>query len=190
MPLPDHFDLLAPLYDRLIRVDSEPSLGLHLNLPTEGWLLDAAGGTGRMAERLAGSVGGVIVLDASTPMLRQALSKGCCLAVAGTTERLPVANGSLARITLVDAYHHLADQERSLAELWRTLAPGGRLVIEEPDIRRLAVRIVALIEKLALMRSHFASGDRMAADLRRLGAQVEVRAENHTLYVVADKPAA
>jgi hypothetical protein len=54
----------------------------------------------------------------------------------------------------------------------------------------LAVRIIALIEKLALMRSHFASGDRMAADLRRLGAQVEVRAENHTLYVVADKPAA
>ena len=41
------------------------------------------------------------------------------------------------------------------AELWRTLKPGGRLVIMEPDIRLFSVKLVALAEKVALMRSHF-----------------------------------
>jgi len=35
----------------------------------------------------------------------------------------------------------------------RVLAPGGRLVIEEPDVERTPVRLIALAEKLALMRS-------------------------------------
>ena len=46
---------------------------------------------------------------------------------------------------------------RVLGELLRVLKPDGRLVIEEPDIRKLPVRIVALLEKLFLMRSHFKS---------------------------------
>ena len=190
VPLPDLFDLLAPLYDRMIRADDEPPLLQHLDLPAGGWLLDAAGGTGRMAERIAGAVDHVLVLDASHPMLRQAMSKGCCLAVVAATERLPLADGSLRRICLVDAYHHLADREMSVRELWRVLAPGGRLVIEEPDIDRLAVKIVAIMETVALMRSHFAHGEAIALVLNRLGAQVELRRDGHTLWAVADKPAA
>jgi len=35
--------------------------------------------------------------------------------------------------------------------------PGGRIIIEEPDIRNFRVKLLALGEKLALMRSHFLS---------------------------------
>ena len=47
---------------------------------------------------------------------------------------------------MVDALHHVADQEATIRELWRLLKPGGRIIIEEPDIRRFEVKLLALIE--------------------------------------------
>ena len=45
---------------------------------------------------------------------------------------LPYPDGSLANIVAVDVLHHLADQQRFLDEVRRTLRPGGRLVAVEP----------------------------------------------------------
>jgi demethylmenaquinone methyltransferase/2-methoxy-6-polyprenyl-1,4-benzoquinol methylase len=87
----------------------------------------------------------------------------------------------------VDAYHHLESQTDALADLWRVLAPGGRLVIEEPDIRLPAVRLIALAEKLALMRSHFVLAERIAAGLAGLGAKTEIRRSGHTAWVIGEK---
>ena len=39
--------------------------------------------------------------------------------------------------------------------MFRVLKPGGLLVIEEPDIRTFGVKLIAIAEKLLLMRSHF-----------------------------------
>jgi demethylmenaquinone methyltransferase/2-methoxy-6-polyprenyl-1,4-benzoquinol methylase len=107
--------------------------------------------------------------------------------VAGRTEQLPFRAGSFARVVMVDALHHLADQEASLAELWRIVEPGGRIVIEEPDISRLAVRLVAFFERLARMRSRFLPAATIAAMARRQGAQTSTHRRNHTVWVVVDK---
>ena len=42
------------------------------------------------------------------------------------------------------------------------LKPGGSIVIEEPDIRKFTVKLIALAEKITLMRSHFLSPDKIA----------------------------
>ena len=88
---------------------------------------------------------------------------------------------------MVDALHHVCDQEHTAAELWRALKPGGRLVIEEPDVRTGIVKLVALFEKLALMRSHFLSPPQIAALFEWDDAQVEIVTEGHTSWVVVDK---
>ncbi len=187
MPALNHFDLLAPIYDRLFRQPDDSRLTEAASLPIRGRLLDVGGGTGRMAAKLTPAAGLVIVADASLKMLRQARRKPALLAVASRAERLAFADGCCERIVLVDSYHHLECQTDALRELWRVLAPGGRLVIEEPDVRLLAVRLLALGEKLLLMRSHFVPAERIAGELAGLGASTEIRRGRNTAWVIAEK---
>ncbi len=183
----DHFDLLAPLYDRLIRPPADSRLNEVAGLPARGRLLDAGGGTGRIAERLRDQIDQIVIADSSLKMLKQAHIKGGFDAVGCHTEVLPFPDGSFERIIVVDAYHHLTNQGSSLAEFWRVLAPGGRLVIEEPDIDRFAVKLIAIGEKIAFMRSHFVRAERIAERLARMGANAAVERENHAAWVIADK---
>jgi demethylmenaquinone methyltransferase/2-methoxy-6-polyprenyl-1,4-benzoquinol methylase len=184
----NHFDLLAPFYDRVIKSSDRKRLAEILDLPISGRLLDAGGGTGRIAEGLVDRAGRVVVSDSSLKMLHQARSKEGLDLVGGETERLPFPDGCFERVLIVDSFHHLADQARSLTELWRVLTPGGLLVIEEPDIRRIAVKLVALAEKLTLFRSHFIPAERIATLLEEYDAQATVHREGHTAWVVGEKP--
>jgi len=188
MPLFDHFDILAPLYDRLIRLPEGDILAKMAGLPVSGLLLDAGGGTGRVAQRLVDRSGQVVIADSSVKMLRQALSKDGLDVVGSEIESLPFGDGCFERVVIVDTFHHLSDQGRSLTELWRVLMPGGRLVIEEPDIRRFPVKLVALAEKLALFRSHFVPAEQIASHLDSFGARTVVRRDGHTVWVIGDKP--
>ena len=69
----------------------------------------------------------------------------------------------------------------------RVLKPGGRLVIEEPDIDTFAVKLVALAEKLALMRSHFLRGEEIKALMDGMPGVVRIEHANHTVWVTAEK---
>jgi demethylmenaquinone methyltransferase/2-methoxy-6-polyprenyl-1,4-benzoquinol methylase len=182
-----HFDLLAPFYDRVIRPPDLSHLARLAGLPCPGRLLDAGGGTGRIAGGLADRVDQAVVADESTAMLSQARRKTGLRLVTGRTEHLPFRGESFALVVIVDALHHVKDPTRSLAELWRVVGNGGRLVIEEPDILHPAVRLVALMERLARMRSRFLRGEEIAALLAAQGAPTHVHRLEHTVWVVAEK---
>ena len=47
---------------------------------------------------------------------------------------LPFADRSLANIVILDVLHHLSSPKGFLREAARVLAPGGRLIMMEPDI--------------------------------------------------------
>lgn len=157
----DHFDILAPVYERLIPPPEPGVLGALLDLAPSHALLDAAGGTGRVAGVFAASIARAVVCDLSPRMLEQARRKGLETVLA-EVESLPFADATFDRILLVDAFHHVRDQAAALRELLRVLKPGGRLVIEEPDIRRPLVKLVAALEKLTFMRSRFSSPEAIA----------------------------
>lgn len=187
MPLFDHFNFLAPFYDRVIPFNHAQKIAEIMSLPTSGLLLDAGGGTGRVAYELRDGAKNIIVADISIGMLIQTNSKNGMVAVNCHTEKLPFVEETFSRIIMVDALHHVCDHSETLYELWRVLKTGGRIVIEEPDIRRFPVKLVALAEKLALMRSHFINPDRIANYFRKLNSEVMILTEDHNSWVVIDK---
>jgi demethylmenaquinone methyltransferase/2-methoxy-6-polyprenyl-1,4-benzoquinol methylase len=156
MRLPfDHFNLIAPIYERVISHINLDMLRSLLNLPLDGRLLDVGGGTGRVSALLGDNVKQTILVDLSRGMLRQAKSKNCLQPAIARAERLPFPSGSLDRILMVDAFHHIADQQGTVRELVRVLKLGGRMVLEEPNIETWPVKLIALGEKLLFMQSRF-----------------------------------
>ncbi len=151
-------------------------------------MLDAGGGTGRVAGSLRGDVAGIVISDLSAGMLRQARSKADLRPVRTHVERLPFGEASFGRVLVVDALHHFCDQREAIAELLRVLRPGGRIVVEEPDYTRFAVKLVAIAEKIALMRSKFYAPEAIAAMFENGGARVAIVREQTGIraWIVAD----
>lgn len=184
----NHFRLIAPFYDRFIAPPNPARLLENLALPAAGRLLDIGGGTGRVAGQLAPHVAQVVLVDETAAMLQQAQAKGLCCPAAAQAERLPFASGSFERVLAVDALHHFAHQRQALREMARVLRPGGRLVVEEPDLRRLPVKLVALGEKLMLMRSRFLYPHEIGRELAALGLHTRVTTDDRFVaWIIAEK---
>jgi demethylmenaquinone methyltransferase/2-methoxy-6-polyprenyl-1,4-benzoquinol methylase len=154
-------------------------------LPVDGILLDAGGGTGRVAEALRPYTSDVVIADVSVGMLSQ-LRRKRLAGVLAPSEHMPFANETFPRIIMVDALHHVINQRETIAELWRLLQRGGRLVIEEPDVRTFVVKLVAVVEKLVLMRSHFLSPPDIVA-LFPCEAKVTIETESYNAWVIVEK---
>jgi len=187
MPIIDHFGLLAPLYETFIPSKNTEELSILAGLPTSGALLDAGGGTGRVAQFMSEKASLVVVADLSCKMLAEANQKEGLSPVCTPTETLPFTDGSFERIIMVDVLHHVIDRKRTIKELWRLLASGGTMVIEEPDVRTLPVILIAIAEKLALMRSHFISPSRIASLFDFTDAEVRIQKNGTTAYIIAKK---
>ena len=128
--------------------------------------------------------------DISLPMLKMAKRKGRILIVRSSADMLPFPAETFERVLVVDALHHFKDRERSLAEIIRVLKEGGRMVIEEPDLRRWTVKLAALSEKLLLMRSHFLPPASILEIIRRQGLSARIEeADRFRVWIVADKNA-
>jgi demethylmenaquinone methyltransferase/2-methoxy-6-polyprenyl-1,4-benzoquinol methylase len=150
-------------------------------------LLDIGGGTGRISIHFSGISSRTIVADSALKMLKEAHKKGLST-IQTNSEMLPFCSGCFDRIIIVDAFHHVADQRQTLDEIWRTLAPGGRLVIEEPDIHNGVVKLIALGEKLLLMRSKFIKPQ----DIKAMGwyddaKDIRIISENGIAWVIFEK---
>lgn len=181
----DHFSWIAPIYAR-VSYSKTDILREVASLPVDGYLLDAGGGTGRVSMAIRGLVREAIVADISLGMLQQArrqlLTPVCVL-----TEALPFPDESFDRVLMVDALHHVIDQVGTARDIFRVVKPGGLLVIEEPDIGTCGVKLIALAEKILLMRSHFLSPGEIAGLFEVENTQI--RSDEGTAWVVIEKRA-
>ena len=182
----DHFGVLAPYYDRVIKYTDADTLVHLAGLPIRGCLLDAGGGTGRVAATLKGLAGQIVVADLSLGMLRRAAEKDLQI-TCGITESLPFPDETFERIIMVDAFHHVYDQQATARELWRVLEPGGMMLVVEPDIRLFSVRLIALMEKLFFMRSHFMAPESIARFFKTEGASVRLEYNGINGWVIITK---
>ncbi len=181
-----HFDFLVPWVYRLFHARRPRDL-LHLVQVTPGMrILDVGGGTGRIAQHFPRHVTYVIV-DPSRNMLRAAPRQAHWYRVQGRAETLPFAEGTFHRVLVVDALHHFQHQELGLREMWRVLAPGGWLVIEEPDVTHPLGRWLPLFERLLLMRSRFLTAEEMRRALPQARVYHQAR-KDLRLWLVLEKP--
>jgi ubiquinone/menaquinone biosynthesis C-methylase UbiE len=184
----DHFGFLAPFYERVIPPPEIEQLQGLLKLPVQGRLLDAGGGTGRVSAQLIPLVEELVLTDSSAGMLAQARQKRGLRITQSHTERLPFADGSFDRILVVDALHHFKDQKEALADITRVLKTGGRIVIEEPNLKHFKVKLIALAEKLALMQSHFLYPEEIRDELARYGLRTAIEEDSQfNTWVIGDK---
>ncbi|MFC4424721.1 class I SAM-dependent methyltransferase [Deinococcus navajonensis] len=100
-------------------------------------VLDVATGTGNTALALAPQVAHVTGLDLAQAMLAHAQDRAAregtanARFVVGSAEALPYEDGHFTLVTSRHAPHHFRQVERFLAEAFRVLAPGGRLVLAD-----------------------------------------------------------
>ena len=152
----NHFDFISPIYDFVFgqRIDHE--ILEFSELQNNQLVLDVGGGTGRVSVLFQNRVKNIFIADSSINMLREAQKKD--LATTNSkSEKLPFPDGAFQRIIIVDALHHVKNQKETLVEMWRVLAANGKMIIEEPDINNFFVKLIALGEKILLMRSRFIS---------------------------------
>lgn len=187
MPQINHFGIIAPYYDRIFGGDHLQFWKRLLELPVSGKILDLGGGTGRVSQLIRCGTCQIFVVDETFNMLRQVAQKAELYPIGSASENLPFTDESLERVLMVDALHHVADQKKTAKEMWRVLKPGGRILIEEPDIRHFSVKILALMEKLLLMRSHFLTPLKISELFPDASGHCFIDTDQGTAYILIQK---
>ncbi len=180
----DHFSIVAPLYAR-VTYSKRDVMREVAALPAKGCLLDVGGGTGRVSSAIRDLIDDVVIADVSLGMLKQTRFSSSLRSVCGASESLPFPDDSFERVIMVDALHHVINHAQSAHEMLRVLKPGGILVIEEPDIRTFGVKLIALAEKMLLMRSHFLAPEQIVKLIENVDKKI--RYKDDTAWIVFKK---
>jgi|ERR1039458_42965 SAM-dependent methyltransferase len=131
-PLAERFAEVAGAYERG-RPEYAPAvvgaIAAELRIPADGLVLDLAAGTGKLTRALLSGGLNVVAVEPQAS-LREVLaaSVGGDRVVEGVAEAIPLADRSVAAVTVADAFHWF-DQQAALEEIQRVLHPDGGLAI-------------------------------------------------------------
>jgi SAM-dependent methyltransferase len=122
----------VPLVQRATYRPVQDAVMEALGHGVHGRVLDIGCGTGLLACRVIDTFprARVVGCDFSHGMLAQAAARGPSVPwVQGDACRLPFADQSFDTVVSTEAFHWFPDQRAALAELFRVLTPGGRLLV-------------------------------------------------------------
>jgi len=145
----------------------------RMDMRTGERVLDLGCGSGwatRLLARMVGDDGKIVGLDVSDEMVRQAreASKEFAnvLYVQGSAEQIPWEDNSFDKVLSVESFYYYADQNQALRELFRVMAPNGRLFIlinlyrdneyslQWVDKLKVPVHVRSEAEYLEMLRRH------------------------------------
>lgn len=183
----DHFDWIAPIYNTIIPSSNVDLLIHHGRFPCKGKVLDVGGGTGRVTRELLNIQPNVILVDSSLGMLRVANQNLRINLILSMAEKLPFLSESFERVILIDTLHHVFDASIALRECLRVLKKDGLLIIQEPDIEQWGGKLIALVEKILLMRSHLLRIKEVHNILLPFAKEIIVERGNQQYWIVCRK---
>ena len=100
-------------------------------LPAGARILDLGCGTGANLSVLS-HYGLAIGADFHHTALEFCQKRALPRLLQGDGQRMPIASGSLDLVTSMDSLEHIPDDNATLAECYRMLKPGGRLLVTVP----------------------------------------------------------
>lgn len=133
------FDGVARHYDRTNAIMSVGNAALWraatvraVNPQPGERILDVAAGTGTSSAALAHRGATVVALDFSPGMIAEGRRRNPRIEfVEGDAERLPFGDDEFDAVTISFGLRNVAHPKAALAEMYRVLKPGGRLVVCE-----------------------------------------------------------
>lgn len=142
MAMPDPFATVAAQYEewyatplgRFVIAEQERAL-LDALPATPGTLLEVGAGTGWWCRRLAGHGWRVTAVEPSAEMRAVGAAATPATWLEGTAEQLPVDDGTFDAVLLTTVLEFVTDPARAMSEAWRSLRPGGGLVVGLLDAR-------------------------------------------------------
>lgn len=147
----------------------------HVRLPENARILDVGPGSGVNLPVLRDR-GRVTVLDVSRFSLETCLREGAGSVVQADAQRPPFQDGAFDLICALDVIEHLDDDERTLRECRRLLAPDGWLLVSVPAFPLLWGRQDVLSEHKRRYRR-----GQLAARLHGAGFRIERASYFNTL---------
>ena len=146
-------------------------------------VLDLGCGTGLLSQRIRRELPRIRVVgcDFSLGMLRRAIGHGHGTTwVQGDATRLPFRDARFDAIVSTEAFHWFPDQTAALAECFRVLAPGGRLLVAlvNPPVAAMSDAMY-LGSRLAGQPFYWPTRERLRRLVEAAGFRVEAQ---HRLY--------
>lgn len=195
-----HYDTLARDYDRMLDRFEHWLLGkwrIQTASRAHGWTLEIAIGTGRTIPFYPDGVR-VIGIELSSGMLahakrRVATARVPVFLIRGDAQRLPIRNDSIDVVISILSLCTIPDDRRALAEAYRVLRPGGKLILVE-HVRSPNALVRAVQHVLDPLSVRFAHDHLLRDPLDHLQAvgfhvlDVERRALGIVERVLAEKP--
>ena len=118
------------------RVDRAVELILNEDFPRDGALLDVGGATGNLGYALRSHFTERYVLDIAEVCRAPAHAKGNEFVLANVdVEGLPFRDASIDLVVALDFIEHIIDPEKFARECHRVLRPGGKVLINTPNIQ-------------------------------------------------------
>ncbi len=99
-------------------------------------LVDIGCAGGGFVETLA-AYGRAFGIDASPEAVRFARDRGVDVRLGRLPDSIPLRDGSVSLVTLLDVVEHIEDDDGAMREVHRLLEPGGHLVVTVPAYRFL-----------------------------------------------------
>lgn len=106
------------------------------HLSTSSTIWDLGGGSGEVARYLSDYGHSVIEIEPSLAGATLASQRGIT-SLCGRLKDFQLPSESIQVFTMFDVLEHLSNRDEVLAEIYRTLAPGGRLVLSVPALDSL-----------------------------------------------------
>ena len=118
------------------RIDRAVDLILNEDFPRSGVLLDVGGATGNLGYALRDHFEWRCVVDIAKDCKEPALTKGNDFVTADIDrDGIPWKDGFFDLITALDFIEHIIDPQKFARECLRVLKPGGRVLINTPNIQ-------------------------------------------------------